>query len=66
VRFEDAGTRKLLWQESYRTSADFFQSSDLATNRSRQDLATDEACQAMAENIVSRVLETLSATTPAP
>jgi hypothetical protein len=66
VRFEDASARKLLWQETYRTSAEFFQTSDLATNRSRQDRATEEACQAMAENIVSRVLETLSTTKPAP
>ena len=66
VRFEDAVSHKTLWQENYTTSADFFQTSDLSTNRSRQDLATDEACQAMAENIVSRVLETLSAKTPAP
>ncbi len=60
VTFEDTGARKILWKESYRTYADFFQTSDLATNRSRQDRATEEACQAMAENIVSRVLETLS------
>ena len=58
VTFEDTSARKVLWRESYRTSADFFQSNDLATNRSRQDLATEEACQAMAEQIVSRVLET--------
>ncbi len=58
VTFEDTSARKVLWRESYRTSAEFFQSADLATNRSRQDLATDEACQAMAEHIVSRVLET--------
>lgn len=62
VRFEDAAGRKTLWQETYRTSAEFFQTSDLATNRSRQDRATEEACQAMAENIVSRVIETLSDT----
>ena len=61
VRFEDAAARKTLWQETYRTSAEFFQTSDLATNRSRQDRATEEACQAMAEHIVSRVIETLSA-----
>lgn len=66
VRFEDAVSHKTLWQEKYTTSADFFETGNLATNRSRQDLATDEACQAMAENIVSRVLETLSAATPAP
>ena len=58
VTFEDTSTRKVLWQESYQTSAEFFQSADLATNRSRQDRATEEACQAMAEHIVSRVLET--------
>jgi len=58
VTFEDTGGRKVLWQESYRTSAEFFQTTDLATNRARQDRATEEACQAMAENIVSRVLET--------
>jgi len=58
VTFEDAGGRKVLWQESYRTSAEFFQTTDLATNRARQDRATEEACQAVAENIVSRVLET--------
>ena len=58
VTFEDAAGRKVLWQETYRTSAEFFQTSDLATNRARQDRATEEACQAMAENIVSRVLET--------
>jgi len=58
VTFEDAGGRKVLWQESYRTSAEFFQTTDLATNRARQDRATEEACQVMAENIVSRVLET--------
>ena len=58
VTFEDAGGRKVLWLESYRTSAEFFQTTDLATNRARQDRATEEACQAMAEHIVSRVLET--------
>ena len=58
VTFEDAAGRKVLWQESYRTSAEFFQATDLATNRARQDRATEEACQAMAEHIVSRVLET--------
>ena len=58
VTFEDAGGRKVLWQESYRTSAEFFQTTDLATNRARQDRATEEACQAMAEHILSRVLET--------
>jgi len=58
VTFEDTAARTVLWQESYRTSAEFFQTTDLATNRARQDRATEEACQAMAENIVSRVLET--------
>ena len=58
VSFEDAAGRKVLWQESYRTSAEFFQTTDLATNRARQDRATEEACQSMAEQIVSRVLET--------
>ena len=58
VTFEDTTAHKVLWQESYQTSAEFFQSADLATNRSRQDRATEEACQAMAEHIVSRVLET--------
>jgi Lipopolysaccharide-assembly len=58
VTFEDAAGRKVLWQESYRTSAEFFQTTDLATNRERQNRATEEACQAMAENIVSRVLDT--------
>jgi len=57
VTFEDAAGRKVLWQESYRSSAEFFQTTDLATNRARQDRATEEACQAVAENIVSRVLE---------
>lgn len=58
VTFEDTTAHKVLWQETYGTSAEFFQSADLATNRSRQDRATEEACQAMAEHIVSRVLET--------
>jgi hypothetical protein len=62
VRFEDTASRKTLWQETYTTSAEFFLTSDLAANRSRQDRATEEACQAMAENIVSRVIETLSDT----
>ncbi len=56
VRFESSG--RVLWQENYQTFAEFFQTSDLATNRSRQDRATEEACQQMAEHIVSRVLET--------
>ena len=66
VQFEDAAARKTIWQEIYRTSAEFFQTGDLATNRSRQDRATEEACQAMAENIVSRVIESLAAGRPAP
>jgi outer membrane lipopolysaccharide assembly protein LptE/RlpB len=56
VRYEDSA-KKVLWQESFSTSAEFFQTTDLAVNRSRQDRATEEACQALAENIVSRVLE---------
>src|SRR6266571_9172778 len=40
VTFEDTSARKVLWRESYRTWADFFQSNDLATNRDRQDRAT--------------------------
>ncbi len=55
---EQRVTRTVLWRESYRTSAEFFQTTDLATNRARQDRATEEACQAMAEHILSRVLET--------
>jgi len=62
VTFEDTSAHKVLWQESYRTWADFFQSNDLATNRDRQDRATEAACQTMAEHIVSRVIETLSDT----
>jgi hypothetical protein len=57
VRMEDRGAKKILWQETYTTSAEFFQTDDLATNRSRQDRATEEAALMMAENIVSRVLE---------
>ena len=60
VTFEDRSARKRFWSETYTTSAEFFQTSDLATNRSRQDRATEEACQAMAGHIVSRVFETLS------
>ena len=60
VTFEDRSASKSFWSQAYTTSAEFFQSSDLATNRSRQDRAIEEACQAMAENIVSRVIETLS------
>ena len=50
----------MLWSQTYTTSAEFFLTSDLATNRGRQDRATEEACQAMAEGIVSHVIETLS------
>jgi hypothetical protein len=57
VSMKDTGTQRILWQEIYTTSADFFLTADLAINRSRQDRATDEAAQMMAENIVSRVLE---------
>lgn len=60
VTLEDRSARKMLWSQTYTTSAEFFLSSDLATNRSRQDRATEEACQAMAEHIVSHVIETLS------
>jgi hypothetical protein len=64
VTFEDRSARKTFWRQTYTTSAEFFETSDLSTNRSRQDLATDEACQAMAGNIVSRVIETLSDARP--
>jgi hypothetical protein len=57
VSMVDTGTKRKLWQESYITSAEFFLTADLAINRSRQDIATDEAAQMMAESIVSRVLE---------
>jgi outer membrane lipopolysaccharide assembly protein LptE/RlpB len=57
VAMEDAATKRTLWRETYTGSAEFFVTSDLATNRSRQDRATDEAALDMAENIVSRVLE---------
>ena len=60
VTFEDRSARKMLWSQTYTTSAEFFLSGDLAANRSRQDRATEEACQAMAEHIVSHVIETLS------
>jgi len=60
VTFEDRSARKKFWSETYTTSAEFFLTSDLAANRSRQDRATEEACQTMAESIVSRVIETLS------
>jgi hypothetical protein len=61
VTFEDRNAHKVLWRQTYTTSADFFVSGDLAANRSRQDRATEEACQAMAEHIVSRVIDTLAA-----
>jgi outer membrane lipopolysaccharide assembly protein LptE/RlpB len=57
VLMKDTDTKKILWQETYRTYAEFLVTADLATNRSRQDIATDEAAQMMAEDIVSRVLE---------
>jgi len=57
VAMEDRGAKKMLWQETYVSSAEFFQTADLATNRARQDRATEEAAMTMAENIVSRVLE---------
>jgi hypothetical protein len=57
VKMEDRGAKKILWQETYTTSAEFFQTNDLATNRARQDRATEEAALMMAEDIVSRVLE---------
>ena len=57
VVMKDTDTKRILWTETYTTYAEFFVTADLATNRSRQDRATDEAAQMMAENIVSRVLE---------
>jgi hypothetical protein len=60
VTFEDKSARKKFWSQTYTTSAEFFLSSDLAANRARQDRATEEACQSMAESIVSHVIETLS------
>ena len=57
VSMKDPGTHRILWQETYTTSAEYFLTADLAINRSRQDIATDEAAQMMAESIVSRVLE---------
>jgi outer membrane lipopolysaccharide assembly protein LptE/RlpB len=57
VSMKDTGTQRPLWFETYTTSAEFFVTADLATNRSRQDRATEEAAQMLAENIVSRVLE---------
>ena len=62
VTFEDRRTDKQPWKQTYTTSAEFFVTGDLATNRSRQDRATDEACQAMAEHIVSQVFDRLSDT----
>jgi hypothetical protein len=64
VVFEDKVARKVLWSQTYFTSAEFFQTNDLATNRARQDRATEEACQALAEHIVSHVIETLSDSRP--
>ena len=60
VQLQDTATKKIVWAESYTRTAEFFLSADLATNRSRQDRATEEAAQAMAEDIVSRVLEVYS------
>jgi len=60
VSLQDTATKKTVWTESYSRSAEFFQTADLATNRARQDRATEEAAQAMAEDIVSRVLEVYS------
>ena len=57
VQLQDTATKKILWTETYTRSAEFFQTADLAINRARQDRATEEAAQAMAEDIVSRVLE---------
>lgn len=58
VSLQEGDTQKVLWTQQYRTSSEFFLTSDLAINRSRQDRATEEACQTLAEHIVSRVLET--------
>jgi hypothetical protein len=60
VLLQDTSTKKTVWAEGYVRSAEFFQTADLAQNRSRQDRATEEAAQAMAEDIVSRVLEVYS------
>ena len=60
VLLQDTSTKKTVWVEGYVRSAEFFQTADLAQNRSRQDRATEEAAQAMAEDIVSRVLEVYS------
>ncbi len=57
VVMKETGTKKILWSETYTAHAEFFVTADLATNRSRQDRATEEAAQMIAENIVSRVLE---------
>ena len=57
VLLQDTATKKTVWAEGYVRSAEFFQTADLALNRARQDRATEEAAQAMAEDIVSRVLE---------
>ena len=60
VLLQDTATKRTLWAETYSRSAEFFQTADLALNRARQDRATEEAAQAMAEDIVSRVLEVYS------
>ena len=60
VSLQDTATKKTVWAEGYVRSAEFFQTADLASNRARQDRATEEAAQAMAEDIVSRVLEVYS------
>ena len=60
VHLQDTATKKIVWAENYTRTAEYFLSADLATNRSRQDRATEEAAQAMAEDIVSRVLEVYS------
>ena len=60
VLLQDTATKKTVWAEGYVRSAEFFQTADLALNRARQDRATEEAAQAMAEDIVSRVLEVYS------
>jgi hypothetical protein len=60
VQLQDTATKKIVWAESYTRTAEFFLSADLAINRSRQDRAPEEAAQAIAEDIVSRVLEVYS------
>jgi lipopolysaccharide assembly LptE-like protein len=60
VQLQDTATKKTVWAENYTRTAEFFLSADLAINRSRQDRATEEAAQAIAEDIVSRVLEVYS------